>query len=192
MGLLLDCNFSQISAQTIFTKFNCGNHDLNEFLQNDALPFLEARLGNTYIFTLNERPDSIVCFFTISNDAMKLSRDDNKAKRKVNKKIPHTKQMLSYPSVKIGRLGVNQLFRGAGLGTELMDFIKAWFYKDNKAACRFLLVDAYNEEEVLKYYLKNDFDYLLTEETESKKDKDGNPIPLKTRLMFYDLMQLRE
>lgn len=39
-----------------------------------------------------------------------------------------------------------------------MTFIKDWFrHEDNKTGCRFIVVDAYNEERVLKYYDKNGF-----------------------------------
>ena len=39
-----------------------------------------------------------------------------------------------------------------------MSFIKDWFrHEDNKTGCRFIVVDAYNEEKVLRYYEKNGF-----------------------------------
>lgn len=40
--------------------------------------------------------------------------------------------------------------------TKLMSFIKDWFrHEDNKTGCRFIVVDAYNEEKVLRYYERN-------------------------------------
>ena len=90
--------------------------------------------------------------------------------------------------MKIGRLGVD--LKCKGIGSPLMDFIKGWFSSNNKTGCRFLLVDAYNELDVLKYYQKNGFQFLLEEEDEIQKDKHGNPKPLKTRLMFFDLIHL--
>lgn len=36
-----------------------------------------------------------------------------------------------------------------------MSFIKDWFrHEDNKTGCRFIVVDAYNEDKVLRYYEK--------------------------------------
>ena len=51
-----------------------------------------------------------------------------------------------------------------------MTFIKDWFrHEDNKTGCRFIVVDAYNEERVLKYYDKNGFLPLYkTEEIEKQ------------------------
>jgi GNAT superfamily N-acetyltransferase len=98
--------------------------------------------------------------------------------------------MRNYPAVKVGRLGVNQKFDGSGVGSQPMSFIKAWFSTDNKTGCRFLLVDAYNEAKVLNYYQRNGFNFLLDQEDEIQKDKEGNPRPLRTRLMFFDLIRL--
>ncbi len=51
-----------------------------------------------------------------------------------------------------------------------MTFIKDWFrHEDNKTGYRFIVVDAYNEERVLKYYDKNGFLPLYkTEEIEKQ------------------------
>lgn len=63
--------------------------------------------------------------------------------------------MRRYPGVLIGRLGINTEFAHRGIGSELMEFIKSWFIDaGNKTGCRFLIVDAYNEEIPLGYYQK--------------------------------------
>lgn len=70
-----------------------------------------------------------------------------------------------------------------------MDALKLWFVdENNKAACRYMLVDAYNTEATIHYYLKNGFKPLYkTEEGE----KEAFAIPcqerLKSRLLFFDL-----
>ena len=77
----------------------------------------------------------------------------NSREKKVQKNIPHSKQMRRYPGVLIGRLGINVDFAHRGIGSELMEFIKSWFLDaGNKTGCRFLIVDAYNEEIPLGYY----------------------------------------
>ena len=105
--------------------------------------------------------------------------------------IPHEKSLFSYPATLIGRLGVNRDFAGKGIGTELIDFIKLWLLeRENRTACRFLTVDAYNNENTLKYYENNGFKYLFSTEQQEKhyigmtEDKE-----LKTRLMYFDLLQ---
>ncbi len=60
-----------------------------------------------------------------------------------------------------------------------MDFIKSWFIdKTNKAGCRFLVVDAYNDVLPLKYYERNGFAKLFSTEEQEKKIL----IYLKTRI----------
>ena len=100
--------------------------------------------------------------------------------------------MLRYPGVLIGRLGINVNFAHRGIGSELMEFIKSWFIDTgNKTGCRFLIVDAYNEEIPLRYYLKNGFTFLFSTESQEAEntgfDKDTK---LRTRLMYFDLIGL--
>ena len=68
-----------------------------------------------------------------------------------------------------------------------MDFIKAWFIDPhNKTGCRFIIVDAYNEEIPLSYYTKNGFQYMFsTEKQESEYTNKGTSVKLNTRLMFF-------
>jgi len=91
--------------------------------------------------------------------------------------MPNRKRRKEYPAVKIGRLGVNTQHRG--VGSEIIFFIKNWFTTENKTGCRFVLVDAYNRPELLRFYQKNDFMFL----TEKDKEK-------KTRLMYFDLIRM--
>lgn len=94
----------------------------------------------------------MVCAFTVSNDSIKVNTLPNNRKKKLVKSIPRKKHFRSYTAVLIGRLGVNQNFKGIGIGKELMDFIKSWFIgSNNKTGCRFLVVDAYNEPLPIKF-----------------------------------------
>lgn len=91
----------------------------------------------------------------------------------------------------IGRLGVNHSFQGQGLnvGSQLMEVLKYWFVdENNKAACRYMLVDAYNVESTIHYYLKNGFKPLYKTE-QSEKDAFGilDEDVLRSRVMFFDL-----
>ncbi len=77
------------------------------------------------------------------------------------------------------------------IGQQVINFIKTWFVQeDNKTGCRFLVVDAYNQQRVLRFYERNKFKYLyatevLEREEQHCPDCDG---PIYTRLMFLDLM----
>jgi hypothetical protein len=86
-------------------------------------------------------------------------------------------------------LGVALDFGGQGIGSQLINYIKTScldFYPD---FCRFLLVDAYNEPDVLVFYKKNDFTPIFSTEEQELESSKQNTEPLRTRYMFYDMIQ---
>ena len=195
MNFLEDkCTFSRLSKEIIDNAFpfDCGNDDLNEFFKNDSLNYEKELLGKSYCFLLDENPKEIVCAFTVSNDSVKVNSLPNARKKKISKPIPREKHFKSYPAVLIGRLGVNMNYKEKGLGRKLMDFIKRWFVDpDNKTGCRFVVVDAYNEEIPTGYYTKNGFEFLFsTEEQEKEYTGLTEEDELSTRLMYFDLIVL--
>jgi hypothetical protein len=111
------------------------------------------------------------------------------------------KMLTRYPGVLIGRLAVASKFSNKGIGSEVLDFIKIWFLNDeNKTGCRFAIVDAKNEPNILHFYKRNSFKTLFPHEidedlyTKPPKDENErserktNPRKLYTRLMFCDLL----
>ena len=96
---------------------------------------------------------------------------------------------ISLPAVLIGRIGVNEEFQGQHIGSQLLDFVKAWFcHKDNKTGCRFIVVDAYNKSRVLNFYINNRFKFLFKTENDEKSYYEVNENSnIHTRLMYFDL-----
>lgn len=200
MGFLFEkCTLKPYDAETLryCQPFDCGNTDLNDFFAADVLHYTAELLGKSYCFTLDEDDKQIVAAFTIANDSIKTYSLPNARKKKVNAEIPRQKQMKSYPAVLIRRLGVGTAFRKmAGeeksVGDQLMDFIKFWFTDSaNKTGCRFIVVDAYNEEAPLRYYKRNGFEVLFSSE-EQEKQYTNQPAEkeLLTRLPYFDLIVL--
>lgn len=193
--LLENCTFRPFNQEILDTckPFDCGHEDLNDFFLNECVFYSYDLIGKSYCFTLDESPDTIVCAFTISNDSIKVADLPNSRKKKVNELIPRAKHFKSYPAVLIGRLGVNQEFKGKGIGPELMDFIKAWFIDgENKTGCRFIVVDSYNEPRPLSFYAKCDFKTLFSTEAQEKEYLKMSPDEkLSTRLMYFDLIVLK-
>ena len=72
-------------------------------------------------------------------------------------------------------------------------FIKSWFVEPyNKTGCRYLVVDAYNEDVPMAFYKKNGFDFMFsTEEQEKSYRGIVSDKPLKTRLMYFDLILIK-
>ncbi len=149
-------------------------------------------LGKSYCFRLDDNPAIIVCAFTLSNDSIRVDILPNSRKKIIRNNIPHSKQMRRYPGVLIGRLGINKDFAHCGIGSESMEFIKSWFIDaGNKTGCRFLIVDAYNEEIPLRYYQKNNFKFLFSSESQEAENTGFNKnTKLRTRLMYFDLISL--
>ena len=173
--------------------FDCGDEDLNAFFQEDAFNYDAQLLGRSYCF-LSALEGDIAAIFTLSNSAIRVAELPNNAKRRLVKLIPWVKQGRNYPAVLIGRLGVSRKYRNQKIGSQIIDFIKAWFLSNhNKTGCRFVVVDAYNKEDVLHFYsnVNNKFSFLFKEESQEKL---YNSIPadenLKTRQMYFDLATL--
>lgn len=71
--------------------------------------------------------------------------------------------MLSrFPGVLIGRLAVSKKYKHQGVGSQVLKFLKFWFAEnDDKSACRFLIVDAKNEPNVLSFMRETDLNIYL-------------------------------
>ena len=146
--------------------------------------------GKTYCFVLKEDPQTIVCAFSLSNETIRVDLLPSNRKKQFLKTIPKDKRIRRYPAVLIGRLGVDVKFANKGIGTELMQIIKFWFIEpDNKAAVRYLAVDALNNPRTLNYYMKNGFVCLFKDE-EQEASSSRLKFPLKTRYMYFDLIEV--
>lgn len=163
--------FARLSLDTSIGDFDCGDSDLNDFIQNDARNYLQQLFAVTYLLV---EQNEIAAFFSVSND--KLTSDPRSTWSWVCCKIPNEKQLRHYPAVKLGRLGVASRMQGRGLGTEIIDWIKMSFVTKNKTGCRFITVDAYNNPRTLNFYRRNEFSFFSS--MDEKKD---------TRQMWYDL-----
>lgn len=102
----------------------------------------------------------------------------------------------------VGRLAVSSNYSGADIGSEVLDFIKMWFLdKNNKTGCRFAIVDAKNQPNILRFYKRNGFKSLFPRERDEDlytkppknerefEERKNNPRCLRTRLMFSDLLE---
>ncbi|GHT15145.1 N-acetyltransferase [Bacteroidia bacterium] len=182
-----------LSAENRILGFDCGNDDLNEFFNEDAIKYQEQILGQTYFFRHLETK-KIVCAFSLSPDSIKLTYLPNSRRKKIRELIPREKPLQTFPAFLIGRLGVALDLKGQGIGSQLLDFIKTFTLTEFPNLGRFLLLDAYNEPAVLNFYLKNKFNFVFsTEEQEREYYKRVNSDdPLRTRLMFCDMMLWKE
>ncbi len=193
MGFLADnCIFRLLTRELIASckQFSCGYDDLDEYFLQDSPLWAEQMYGKTYCFVLKEEPQTIVCAFSLSNETIRVDLLPNSQKKRFLKEIPKEKRMRRYPAVLVGRLGVDLRFSGKGIGTELLQILKFWFVEpDNKAAVRYLAVDALNNPRTLNYYEKNGFAFLFKDE-EQEAISSKMKLPLKTRYMYFDLIEV--
>ena len=170
-------------------KFTCGDRDLDEYFSEDAFLYEKELLGKSFCWISKENNKEIVAIITLSYDGIKTFTLDNSSRNKIQRKIPNKKRHRSYPAVLIGRLGVNSKYQGGGfrIGSQIVQILKYWFVEENnKAACRFILVDAYNSDSTLRFYLKNEFNYLYQTE-EREMEAYGIDSSLHSRILYYDL-----
>ncbi len=170
--------------------FSCGDSDLDEFFSNDASLYEKELLGKTYAWINIATPWQILGLVTLANDSVKAKFIAHSARNRLQR-VTNAKGGINYPAVLIGRLGVSSEYRGKGLnvGSQILDFIKGWFRsEDNKTGCRFIVVDAYNNQQTLHFYEENGFKPLYKTENEERDFLELNDDEsLETRFMFFDL-----
>ena len=198
--MLEQCDFMELTEEVLqqCKGFTCKDEDITEFFTQDYADYTYQLLGKSYCFV---KPDTseIVCAFTVANSSVKVDSLPSNLRNKLNRKIPNAKRRLQYPAVLVGQLAVSDLFSGHHVGDELLDFIKSWFIDPlNKTGCRYVIVDAVNHPKVFEYYQRNGFKFLFSSDEEewtflhNKGLEQTTPIePMKTRLMYFDLIYLR-
>ena len=191
VNLTQDCERLILSEKQIISDFDCGNEDLNNFFNHDALEYKRQMLSQT-IFFRHKSSGKVICAFSFSASSIKTADLPGSRRKKVKEFVPREKSLKSYPAILIGRLGVSTNFSGQSAGSQLIDIIKNLCIANFSDFVRYLLVDAYNEPAVIGFYQKNKFtEVFSTEEQEKESYRQPPSESLQTRYMFYDMMQWR-
>ncbi len=156
-------------------EFSCGDEDLDEFFHKDSIEGGKELLCVTYVFV--DENSEIIAYFSLSNDAIKKDDLTRSGFSRVIKYVSFAKRYSSMPAAKIGRFGIHKDKKRQGHGTFVLDYLKVWFTHSNKTGCRFLVVDAYNKDEVTSFYIKNGFKFLTTDDSSEE-----------ARIMYFDLI----
>jgi len=91
--------------------FDCGNDDLNQYLQKIARQHLEKGISRTFVLIDDDTPTEIIGFFTLVSCEILVE----KLPRKYAKKYPS-----KAPAAKLARLAVAKKRQRQGLGTHMM------------------------------------------------------------------------
>lgn len=176
MSFPTEMKLTRLHSHHAVKFFDCGDSDLNDFCLNDAKISLENLLTVTYLL---ETSDRTVAFFSLLHDKISKQDADSSVLGALKNLMPVEKRRYaSYPAMKIARLGVAIEFQKSGIGTLILDHLKALFSSSNQAGCRFITVDAYQAS--LNFYRQNGFQFL-------KLNDQGR----LTRLMYFDLLPIR-
>ena len=170
----------RLSIDEMVQSFDCGDEDLNDFILNEAAPYRKAMLAVTYVLE-NKQTKQVAAFFSLAHDKVSVSdfESNTEFNRFRRKRFVNEKRLRSYPAIKLCRLGVAISAKGNSIGTNLLKYIKTLYSLDNRAGCRFLTVDAYNN--AVPFYKRNGFLPLSTEDYEQP-----------TQALFFDLNDIEE
>lgn len=137
---------SLLSDADILTDFDCGDADLNEYLQNDAKENQKNWLSATRILYDNNK---IIGYFTLIADTLNRER--------VNETDRVEGYIYSkYSCIKLARLAVDKRYQNQGIGKELMIYVFAIARKIvNYEGGKSLTVDAKNS--AVDFYRKFGF-----------------------------------
>jgi predicted GNAT family N-acyltransferase len=118
--------------------FSCGEVSLDDYLQKRARQDVERRAAVVYVMTTVEKPKTILGYYTLSNTAVLLG----------DIAPTLTKYFPRYPVVGatlLGRLAVDQTYKGQGLGGKLLKHaLLQSLEKSKEIASAMVVVDALN------------------------------------------------
>lgn len=169
----MDFQLLRLNPEIARQEFTCGDNDLDEFYRVDSIQGAQELLSVTYALI---QDGVTIGFFSLLNDSIKTVDLPRSARDRLKKRLPERKRYRSMPAAKIGRIGVCVSKQRRGLGRTILDYLKAWFTVGNKTGCRFLLVDAYNQDNTTAFYTNNGFKFLT--HADAKEE---------TRIMYFDL-----
>lgn len=132
------------------SRFDCGRDVLNDYLKTRARKDQQRRFCTCYLVITNDT-NAIAGFYTISSSSIRLDQ----LSQATRKKLPRYNDV---PVVRIGRLAVDQEFRGRGLGSTLIhDAIKR--VVQSGIGVYAVVVDA-KDENAIAFYKHMEFEVL--------------------------------
>lgn len=144
----------------LIQKFESYEKELVDFLIEDALIQQKRKISVTYLWFLR-KTNNLVAYMTLCPDCVKLNKIDPKLTKLFRDKGINYK---SLPSLKIGRLCVDNKYLRSGIGKLAIQFAVDMAIKlSNQVGCRFLYLDAKrnsdSKKDVIHFYKKMGFEY---------------------------------
>lgn len=147
----------KLSSVYDLKQFDCGDADLNDFIQNDAVKYEEQRLASTFLIVYGEELPS--GFFSLVNDSIRLKDDEEGV---------GLLEITEYPATKIARLAVQKEMQRKGLGQLMLQIAIALILECKHGASRFVTVDSYPN--IVNWYERFGFTRNLHSKYQKKDD----------------------
>ncbi|MEK3885230.1 hypothetical protein [Paenibacillus sp. PL2-23] len=135
--------------------FKCSIIEYQEFLIEHALNFQNMNISRTYLL-IDKSSADIVAYMSLVSDSIRLNDTERE------EQFPEYIRFGSFPSIKIGKLAVDEGYRDVyrGIGSLMIELARGIDAEVNESvACEFITVDAdvENDRHLLDFYLKNSF-----------------------------------
>lgn len=155
---MTDADYENMSA------FSCGVKELDDFFHHEVRECVRRRYLSAYIVFLAS--GEIVAAFTLMNDALMIGSESEKEDFIEDLKwetdedvVSFLNRQSSYPAINIGHLGTVKKYHGLGIGSMIIDLVADTYSKHRQSGCQFITVDAFNNRDTTKFYIKNNFGF---------------------------------
>lgn len=130
--------------------FDCGEPDLNDYLMFTARQHMDKGYAQVWVAVSEPGSAQVIGYYTLSMSA--LAPEELPGKTGINK----------IPAVLLGRLAVDNRYRGQSIGVRLLIHAqRSALLLSRKVGVHALIVDALNEQ-AAAFYRKYDFEELMT------------------------------
>lgn len=186
------CTFAPVTDKLLsrLKDFVCHHEtDISDFFKSKAVKASIEMMSKSYCL-YDEEKNEMVAAFCVLNTSLPTEHLPNYARRSINKNVKYEKQRRHYPATLIGQFAVFDAFAGMHLGDEFLSFVLLWIISEAQhMGNRFVVVDAINNDKVIKFYERNGFKIMFrTTEEELLATGKNSDCALPTRMMFADLM----
>jgi ribosomal protein S18 acetylase RimI-like enzyme len=124
------------------TRFDCGSAALNQYFRNQVTQDMRRRV--TACFVAMSREGRVAGYYTLASTSLPFAD----LPTEIGKKLP---RYPTIPAVRMGRLAVDQEFKGQGLGSTLLSDALVRAMRSEIAAYA-LVVDAKDDQAAAFYH----------------------------------------
>jgi ribosomal protein S18 acetylase RimI-like enzyme len=135
-----------LKASHNYADFSCGSPPLDRYIKEQATQDIRRRIASCFVAV--DANNRVAGYYTLASASVPLA-DFPPA---VVKKLP---RYPSVPSIRLGRLAVDQDFKGLGLGKALLG--NATYRAANSEIASFALIVDAKDESAVAFYRYHDF-----------------------------------